>query len=212
MDLETLTSTRRALHGIAEAVLAGPQWRTSKDIRLRATPGGFGTVTLPDLRIDGDLLVAGELRVPIAGQTCAKLAAAAGVEASVLQHEVYAEGPDVDLEDTITVDAAAARHLARCFALGDAALRRLAPDVGPVLWPEHFDIGSTVDEVNYGVSPGDAWLAEPYAYVGPWQVPTGLFWNAPFGAATPMSQLPDPDAVLAFFHRGRAEAGRKELS
>ena len=38
----------------------------------------------------------------------------------------------------------------------------------PVLWPEHFDVGITLDKVNYGVSPGDDDIPEPYAYVGPW--------------------------------------------
>jgi len=205
MDLKRLVSTRRALHGIAEAVLAGPQYRRHKDIRLRVTPGGFGTVTDPDLRVDGGELVAGELRIPIAGHSYASLAGAAGVEASVLQHEVYTEGPDVQLDATITLDPAAFRHLAHCFALGDAALRRLTPEVEPVLWPEHFDIGVTLDEVNYGVSPGDTWLAEPYAYIGPWKVPPGPFWNAPFGAAARMRDLPDADAVLAFFASAEVE-------
>jgi hypothetical protein len=203
MNLETLIGTRHALHGIAEAVLAGPQYRRHKDVRLRVTAGGFGTVTEPDLRVDGDTLVAGELRIPIAGHSYATLAAAAGVAASVLQHEVYAEGPDVHLDDPITLDTAATRYLAHCFALGEQALCRLAPDTEPVLWPEHFDIGSTIDDINYGVSPGDTYLAEPYAYVGPWQIPTGPFWNAPFGAARPLTDLPGAGAVLAFFHAGR---------
>jgi hypothetical protein len=163
-------------------------------------------VTEPDLRVDGDTLVAGELRIPLAGHTYASLAAAAGVDASVLQHEVYAEGPDIHLDDTFTLDPAAARHLAHSFALGDQALRQLAPDIEPVLWPEHFDIGSTLNEINYGVSPGDSHLAEPYAYVGPWQLPAGPFWNAPFGAARPMHDLPDAAAVLAFFRAGQAAA------
>ena len=203
-DPEALVRTRRTLHGVAEAVLAGPQYRRHNDIRLRATPGGFGTVTALDLRVDGDTLVAGSLRVPMAGHTYASLAAAAGVEASILQHEVYNEGPNVRLDDTITLDAAAARHLTECFALGEAALRRLDPSTEPVLWPEHFDIGSTLGEINFGVSPGDAYLAEPYAYVGPLHVPTGPFWNAPFGAARPMRELADADAVLAFFQDGRS--------
>ena len=38
----------------------------------------------------------------------------------------------------------------------------------PVLWPEHFDLAIDVDEVNYGVSPGDGYHGAPYAYVGPW--------------------------------------------
>jgi len=68
---------------------------------------------------------------------------------------------------------------------GDRALQNLDPAQVPVLWPEHFDIGITVAEVNYGVSPGDASIGEPYAYVGPWHVPDGAFWNQPFGAARP---------------------------
>jgi hypothetical protein len=50
-----------------------------------------------------------------------------------------------------------------------------------VLWPEHFDIGISVDEVNYGVSPGDVHIPEPYAYVGPWHPRVGTFWNTGFG-------------------------------
>lgn len=206
IDLESLIRTRRALHGVAEAVLAGPQYRQSKDIRLRVTPGGFGTVAEPELRIDGDVLVAGSRRLPITGRTCAELATAAGVQASVLQHEVYPDGPDVRLAETIELDPDAARRLAHCFELGDQALRRLAPDVEPVLWPEHFDIGSTIDEVNYGVSPGDTHLAEPYAYVGPWHKPQGAFWNAPFGATRPLRELGDGEAVLAFFRAGQQRA------
>jgi len=208
MELPTLVRTRTSLHGVAEAVLAGPQFRASKDIRLRVTPGGFGTVTDPDLRVDGDTLVAGGTRVPLAGHTYATLAAAAGVEAGLLRPEVYADGPDIRLGDPIDVDPAAARLLASCFALGDEALRALDPAAERVLWPEHFDIGSTVDKINYGVSPGDGYLAEPYAYIGPWRIPRGAFWNAPFGAARPMSRLPDAGAVLAFFREGRSAVAR----
>jgi hypothetical protein len=206
MDIDTLVRTRRALHGIAEAVLAGPQYRRQGGIRLRVTPGGFGTVAEPDLRVDGDNLVTATTRIPIVGHTCATLAAAAGVEASILQHEVYAEGPDVQLDEKIDFDHAAAAAVAHCFALGDAALRLLAPNTEPVLWPEHFDLGSTISEVNYGVSPGDGFLAEPYAYVGPWQVPTGPFWNAPFGAARPIADIGDVSALVAFFEAGRNAA------
>jgi hypothetical protein len=60
-----------------------------------------------------------------------------------------------------------------------------------------------VAEVNYGVSPGDAVIGEPYAYVGPRQVPTGAFWNQPFGAARPLSRLTSPQAILEFFLEGR---------
>jgi hypothetical protein len=59
----------------------------------------------------------------------------------------------------------------------------------------------TLDEVNYGVSPGDDAILEPYAYVGPWTPQTGDFWNTSFGAARLLTELTD---VLAFFQKGRA--------
>jgi hypothetical protein len=34
------------------------------------------------------------------------------------------------------------------FVRGDAALRAFAADSTPILWPEHFDVGVTVGEVN----------------------------------------------------------------
>ena len=46
-DLET---TRLSLQAVAELLLAGPQFEQSKSIELRVLPGGFGTVTAPDVR------------------------------------------------------------------------------------------------------------------------------------------------------------------
>jgi hypothetical protein len=61
------------------------------------------------------------------------------------------------------------------------------------------------DDTNYGVSPGDGFSEEPYAYVGVSAPPAGdAFWNAPFGAALPLRQLPDVAAVAAFFAEGRS--------
>jgi hypothetical protein len=42
-----LAATRRSLHGVAELVMAGPQFRRSRSIQLRVVPGGFGTVAEP---------------------------------------------------------------------------------------------------------------------------------------------------------------------
>jgi hypothetical protein len=81
-------------------------------------------------------------------------------------------------------------------------LRAFAPQEQPVLWPEHFDLSITVDEVNYGVSPGDAAIPAPYAYIGPWQLPAGEFWNAAFGAARDLEELGSTDAVAAFYAEG----------
>ena len=99
--------------------------------------------------------------------------------------------------------------LADWFARGDQALRVLAPAEHPVLWPEHFDLAIQLDEVNYGISAGDAGHQQPYAYIGPWTPRTGEFWNAPFGALRAADELPDADAVAAFFTEGRVAAARR---
>ena len=78
MDLDTFQASRRALHGVAELVLAGPAYARDGDIRLRPTPGGFGVWAQPGPRIDGVELVAGTRLVPLGG-TIQALADAAGV-------------------------------------------------------------------------------------------------------------------------------------
>jgi hypothetical protein len=205
MDERSLAVTRRSLHGVAELVLAGPQHRNGGGIRLRVVPGGFATVAWPELRVDGHQLVTSAGPLPLAG-SYAEVAAAAGVEASRLD-DVYSGGPKIAVHERIELDPAAARLLADVFARGDSALRALAPHEAPVLWPEHFDVGITVDEVNYGVSAGDDAIPEPYAYVGPWTPRTGDFWNAPFGATRLMTELSDAAAVTEFFVTGQALAG-----
>jgi hypothetical protein len=204
MSDEILPTTRRSLHGIAELVLAGPQYATSDDIRLRATPGGFGTVSAPVLRIEGLELVTPAASYPLVG-TFAGLADRAGVRARALR-DVYETGPDVDPTDPIVLDAAAVRVIVSAFATGDAALRAFAPGHEPVLWPEHFDIAITVGDVNFGVSPGDSRRGAPYAYVGPWTPREGSFWNTPFGAARPLTEIPGIDALAAFFSDGAERA------
>jgi len=125
---------------------------------------------------------------------------------------VYHEGSGAAPGEHVDADPAVAGYLADCFATGDAALRRLVPELTPVLWPEHFDVGVTVDEVNYGVSLGDSAVPEPYAYVGPWQPRAGEFWNVPFGAARLLRELGDTDGVAAFFAQGREYAARDPLA
>lgn len=201
MDEHSLTVTRRSLHGVAEMVLAGPQYRHGGGIQLRVVADGFGTVTWPNLRVASDSLITETGSLRLAG-SYRELAAAAGVEARRLD-DVYSGGPKIAIDEQIEIDPEAARLLEEAFTRGEAALRTLAPDVMPVLWPEHFDVGISVDDVNYGVSPGDHAIPEPYAYVGPWNRRTGDFWNAPFGAARPLTELPDTTAIADFFTTGR---------
>lgn len=201
--MDELERTRLSLHGVAESVIAGPQYRMHGTIRLAVTPGGFGGVKLP-ISVEGTTLVWDGGRAPLTG-TLGDLAKAAGVEPGLAG--IYHDASGVGLDHVLDVDPAAAALLAEAFARGDAAMRLFAPDQTPVLWPEHFDLGISVDEVNYGVSPGDAGHARPYAYIGPWTVPAqGGFWNAPFGALRPLDELPDADAVAAFFAEGRGAA------
>ena len=204
MDSETVVRTRRALHAVAETLLSGPQHRTSGTIRLQACPGGFATRSEPWLRVVGAELVAAGRCLSLERTTCAALAAEVGVAVGA-PAGLYQDGAGVGSEEVIDVDPAAAEWLARCFAIGDAALRGTFPEADPVIWPEHFDVAVTVDAANYGVSPGDGFQPEPYAYVGPHDLRQGHgeFWNAPFGAARTIRELGGVGAVADFFGRGR---------
>jgi len=208
MDVDTFQASRRSLHGVAELVLAGPAYTHDGDIRLRPTPDGFGVWKQPGPRIDGVELVAGTRRIPLGG-TVQALADAAGVAPRTLT-DVYSGGSGMGLADAIEVDPAAAELIAAAFADGEIALAEFAPDAESVLWPEHFDIGISVDaeRVNYGVSPGDSYEPWPYAYVGPWEPREGEFFNAAFGAARRLSELGDAAAITAFFAEGRTQAMR----
>jgi hypothetical protein len=195
-----LASTRRSLHAVAELVLAGPQYAETNEISLRSVPGGFATTHTPDLRVVGTDAVGPAGTAAIDGHTPASLAAAIGVEATSLSH-VYKDGSGVGLHDVLDVSPDAAAVVASAYAAGDAALRALSADETPILWPEHFDIGISVDEVNYGVSPGDSYIPVPYAYVGPWSPPPqDDYWNASFGRALPLTEIDD---LVAFFTEGR---------
>ena len=172
-------------------------------------PGGFATIAQPELRVIGAELVlpgsggSNEVgSVPLEGLSCADLARAAGLDAGA-PAGLYHDGSGVSPAEVLHLDPLMAGRLGSAFSIGDTALRRLAPDATPVLWPEHFDVATTLDEVNYGVSPGDGYCDEPYAYVGPFQPRAGAFWNAPFGALRTLAELSDVDGVFAFFTEGQ---------
>jgi hypothetical protein len=202
-DDSTLASTRRALHGVAELLLAGPQHAACGKITLRPLPSGFGTTHSPDLRVEGTAVVASDGRAEIHGRTPRQIGKILGITVTGLDH-VYRDGSGVVPDEVLGIDADAAARVANAYALGDEALRAFAGDQTPILWPEHFDIGISLDteRVNFGVSPGDSTLGGPYMYVGPWDPqPVDDYWNQPFGAAR---ELPATvDAVVAFFEESR---------
>jgi succinate dehydrogenase / fumarate reductase, iron-sulfur subunit len=213
------TQTRISLHGVAELLLAGPQRRANRSIKLVVTDDGFATGPLPRppwrLAVRGSDLVVGDdwLVLPLHG-TFADLAANAGVGCAP-PADAYPPASGCRGSDRLHVDHAAAADLLRALKIGDIACRAMAAAHAPtdppepVLWPEHFDVGITLDAVNYGVSPGDDSIPEAYAYVGPHTARKGKFWNQPFGAARPMSDFADADAVVAFFDEGRRQAAPK---
>jgi hypothetical protein len=222
---EALVATRRAVHGLAEHVLAAHQRRLTRSIKLAVTPTGLRTARMPEgsgLALEGATLLreSDGLAVPLTGPI-GQIARAAGVEFG-LPEPPYRPASNVGPEDPADVDPDVLELLLRAWRYGDEALRRLAaryapgdlsngtrvPALVPVVWPEHLDVAITLDDVNYGVSPGDDQNPRPYAYVGPHEPRYGPFWNAPFGAHASLDELASADAVLAFFERGRAETSQ----
>lgn len=193
-----LVTTRRSLHGVAELLLAGPQHAASGTIRLTPCRGGFSTVAAPEVSVVRGELVYDGRSVALDGRTVAQVGEAVGL-APVSPTELYKDGSGIQVDDVLGVVESAAVEIAAGFDRGRAGLRAFQPETPAVLWPEHFDLGITVAEVNFGVSPGDDFLAVPYAYIGPWTPRSGDFWNAPFGAARPLAEVPD---LAAWFAEG----------
>jgi hypothetical protein len=207
MSQDELSVTRRSLHGVAELVLAGPQYRATGKLWLGVVPGGFATVLTPSLRVDGARVAGpGGVTAAIGGRTPRALGTAFGVTAG-RPEGAYSDGSGVDLDEALVLDPGQVSVITGALALGHDALVALAADQAPVLWPEHFDVAVTVRDVTFGVSPGDGFIDEPYAYVSVSSPPAGdAFWNAPFGAAVPLRELPGQPAVTGFFAQGRDRA------
>ena len=190
----TLVTTRLQLHGIAECLLAGPQYQATGEIALAITPGGFGTTAGSELRLDGLELVAGDTRVSATGRfgdLADKLGVAFGAPG------IYADGSGAGRDDIVDLDPAAARLILDWYGLSDA-------DQQSILWPEHFDVAILLDDRSYGSSPGDDFHPSPYAYVSANDHDGGPFWNAPFGALRAVSEFRSIEDLAAFWREGRA--------
>lgn len=206
MDNEAYVTTRRQLRGIAESFVAGPQYRSAGTIRLAVRADGFTAVSIP-VAVHGTELVWGEDSAPLTG-TVGALAQVTGLEIG-LPDGVYDIVDPLSTDDVLAIDPESAELVHRSLYAGGFALTTTVLEQHPVLWPEHFDVAVTENEVNYGVSPGDGFHPLPYAYVGPWTSRIGAFWNAPFGAFVTLDPAHDVDRlaadIAAFFERGRAE-------
>jgi hypothetical protein len=189
------TTTRQTLHWLAEHVLAAEQHAANRELALGVTPGGFGTGWFPSAT-DGDM------RIRVEGHRLIRESAT---------HADLEAIPD-------PFDEQAASVLYGWWAFGHVVLSVLQPGQGEsispiVLWPEHFDIAVTLTAadgggLNLGFSPGDDFCSQPYVYAGPWEPPTGPFWNASFGAYRTyedVASAEDPQAfTAAFFADARA--------
>ncbi|MGZ4637780.1 MAG: hypothetical protein ACXV2J_01845 [Actinomycetes bacterium] len=212
---EDLVATRESLHRVAEHVLSAALKRETRQIALLPGPGGFRTPALPDGRV---LAVIGtDVAVIEGGETrrspLTTVRAAAEFVGAEPGFPWTKQPPATELEPDapLALDADAARVLADCYALGAAALDQLAGELSgdapsdAYIYPEHFDLAITAAEVNYGQSPGDDAIVEPYAYVGPHEGPPARddFWNAPFGAFRTIREVGVAKDAVAFFLAAR---------
>ena len=207
----TFASTRDALHALAEHVIAPARQQVTGRIGLEATPGGFGTPTFGDgerVRVEGTELVhehPGSTR-RVAITTLADAAHFVGIDFAAIKR-VYEPVTALDPDAHLHVDAGASLALGAWYAFATAALEELRNryiSLDPTdiqIWPEHFDIAcdfgdeSAGARANYGASPGDAGIAEPYLYVGPWDAARrqGQLGGYAFGAARGYAELRSDD-------------------
>jgi hypothetical protein len=164
--------------------------------------------------------------------TIGAAASAIGIEAGA--PDVFEPSAPLDLDRPLALDAAAVAVVGWWYGIAAAVLAQVradpesnaSPDAPSLvqLWPEHFDMAVEVGDggagtrANFGASPGDADHPEPYLYVGPWdraRLAAGggpgrsdPYWNEPFGASLPYSELSGPagarEAALSFLRAGRA--------
>jgi hypothetical protein len=206
---DVYVDTRRQLRGVAESLIAGPQYRASGTIRLAVRPGGFAGVALP-ISVHGTELVWRGGGAPLAGPV-SPIVEAAGVDFGPPEG-TYDLADPLPPDAVLHLDMGATEWIHSSHYAGGHALKHVLPECHPVLWPEHFDVAATDNEATYGVSAGDDYQHTPYAYVRPWAKPAGPFWNAPFGALYSLNPAHDVDALTSriadFFERGRRELRR----
>jgi hypothetical protein len=199
-------ATLQSLHALAEHVVAAAYFHGAQHIGLRPTPRGFGTPVFGDeerVRVDATTLVherAGEVR---RHELTTLAAAAEFVGIPLGAPPVYTAATSFSADAPLAIDRDAALALGDWYALGSAVIQDLRadhPDASAAdaqIWPEHFDLACEIGDdaagtrANYGASPGDAGIPEPYLYVGPWDPArkTGALARFAFGGACTYSEL-----------------------
>ena len=209
----SFAETRDALHAVAEQVLAAAYYQAAQHIGLRPSPRGFGTPLFgasERVRVDTTALVHERGNETRRHELTTLRAASAFVGVPLGAPPVYAPVTSVAPEAPLRIDREASLVLAGWYALAGALLGDLKAahaersSSETQLWPEHLDLACELGDAdagtraNYGASPGDATIPEPYLYIGPWapERRTGELGAYPFGAACTYAEL-----------RRRGEAG-----
>jgi hypothetical protein len=210
-------TTVAAVHAVAEHVLCVVRHASTGRVGLVPTADGVGTVPFGSqdrvVAIAGDELVdrdnTGERRAPI---TTLRAAAAFYEVDPGVPGGLWTPVTTVDLDESLVVEPAAVHALAGWYAFVADALGGLAAagaSIAPLtLWPEGFDLATTTASANFGGSPGDGFSAEPYLYVGPFELDDRLrvtdasYWNSPFGASLGYGALGSTDQAIDFLVHG----------
>jgi hypothetical protein len=203
------------VHALAEHVLSVARYQAEEELSLVPTPTGIATPVFGPSRVveidRADLVVRdadGERRRPVT--TLRDAAAFVGVDHGP-PGGLWVSVTNFSFDEPLPIDADGVVALADWYALVDQALEALGHsgvDLSPTtLWPEHFDLAAIADRVNYGGSPGDEYVDQPYLYVGPFDrpfpTPGDSYWNAAFGAVLPYDQIDAVRDAAEFFRRGR---------
>jgi hypothetical protein len=206
----TFATTRLALHGVAEHVLAAARFAANGKIGLRFTKAGFGTPFFGEdrqVRVEAGVLVVDGATVPLTTLGAAAEATPVPLGAPPLYRALTPADPDLDLASV--VDPVAAEVLGAWYGFAWAVLEQLRHDAAATapsrvqLWPEHFDPAVDLGDqaagsrATYGASPGDEAHDQPYLYVSPWVKRSGDMWNDnTFQGASlgydELRQAPDP--------------------
>ena len=220
----SFSTTRHALHLVAARILGAARHAAVGRMGLMVVPGGFATADFGgrQLAVVDGALVDGTERHELT--TLSAAAAFVGVDLAAVPHPALALEADPDAP--LAVDPAAARLLGQWFALCQTLLDEVLSITGPddvpsavQLWPEHFDlaleVGPAGARANYGGSPGDDGIDEPYLYVGPHDDARPVdaagdeFWNVAFGAALTYRDLRGGASASGFFRHGRTLLGSR---
>jgi hypothetical protein len=182
----SLAATRRSWHVLAGHVLAEERFLRVGHSGLEPTPHGMRTSATEPVGVEVDLdhLVVrrdgGLERRPITtlGEAQRFALGTVGAPSWGAQPGLHDPPETLPPDTPLPIDVSVAGWLGAWLTLGQRTLQQLVADAAsvdagvPTLWAEHFDVGVELladdRRASYGISPGDAAIDEPYAYVAVW--------------------------------------------